>query len=497
MAFSEDGRRLAVAADRPVVSVWDADTGRVVVEPRTHMARVMAVAFHPRGDRLLTASADGTVHQWDPRPAARSSRPTSATRGRSWRRRTARTGSGSPRPARTAPSGCGGRRAAGRRGPARPHGDRAPSWPSPRTAGGWSPARTTAGRRASGRWARSGHACRCCAATRATSTRWRTAPTAGWIASGSWDHTVRLWDAATGEASPTLPHGGIVRALALSPDGTWLVARATAAAVASGTSPRAATVATYKAPPETSSGRSPAAPTAPTSPCWAAGTRHRGPRATTGGRVATADAGERLEFSPPAGPWPTAPTAAGWPCYEENKVVLLGRANVPAGRHLPRPRGEQSCRSPSAPTAAGSPRAGQDRTVRSVDDRQRRLPGAARAHRRGLRGGLPPRRHAPGLGRPRPAGLAVGPGDGRGGGPAAGAHELRLVAGLQPRRRDAGVRLRRHHGPPVGHRAAEGATRRAARPRPCGPRPNDWSEMAGRRRTTRPEVVDALRADRA
>ena len=33
--------------------------------------------------------------------------------------------------------------------------------------------------------------------------------------------------------------------------------------------------------------------------------------------------------------------------------------------------------------------------------------------------------------------------------------KLRLVAGLQPRRHDAGVRLRRQHGSPVGHGAAE------------------------------------------
>ena len=65
LAFSEDGRRLAVAADAPVVPVWDTDTGRVVVELRTRGPRVTAVAFHPRGDRLLTASPDGTVHQWD------------------------------------------------------------------------------------------------------------------------------------------------------------------------------------------------------------------------------------------------------------------------------------------------------------------------------------------------------------------------------------------------------------------------------------------------
>src|SRR5262249_27869689 len=35
--------------------------------------------------------------------------------------------------------------------------------------------------------------------------------------------TVRLWDAATGEPCATWPHLGIVRALAFSPDGRWLV----------------------------------------------------------------------------------------------------------------------------------------------------------------------------------------------------------------------------------------------------------------------------------
>jgi WD40 repeat protein len=48
-------------------------------------------------------------------------------------------------------------------------------------------------------------------------------PDGRWIASGGWDNTARLWDAATGELCATLPHPGFVLTLALSPDGRSLV----------------------------------------------------------------------------------------------------------------------------------------------------------------------------------------------------------------------------------------------------------------------------------
>ena len=42
-------------------------------------------------------------------------------------------------------------------------------------------------------------------------------PDGRWIASGGWDNTVRLWDAATGEPCATLPHPGIVHEPGLRP----------------------------------------------------------------------------------------------------------------------------------------------------------------------------------------------------------------------------------------------------------------------------------------
>ncbi len=56
---------------------------------------------------------------------------------------------------------------------------------------------------------------------RGSITQIATAP-GGLIATASDDHTVRLWDAATGEERRRLPHGHWVRAVAVSPDGRFL-----------------------------------------------------------------------------------------------------------------------------------------------------------------------------------------------------------------------------------------------------------------------------------
>ena len=43
---------------------------------------------------------------------------------------------------------------------------------------------------------------------------------------GSWDHTARLWDAATGQRRGVpLRHHGAIRAVAFGPDGRWVLTR--------------------------------------------------------------------------------------------------------------------------------------------------------------------------------------------------------------------------------------------------------------------------------
>ena len=49
------------------------------------------------------------------------------------------------------------------------------------------------------------------------------APDGSWLATGGWDGTARIWDAASGRQRATLKgHTGRVEAVAVAPDGSWL-----------------------------------------------------------------------------------------------------------------------------------------------------------------------------------------------------------------------------------------------------------------------------------
>jgi WD40 repeat protein len=228
MGFSADGRRLAVAADEPVVSVWDTDTGRVVVELRSHTDKARAVAFHPRGDRLLTASRDGTVHQWDLRTRREVEPPYDRHEG------DVRAVAYSPDGLRVASAGVDRAvrlwRAEGRQDQAVLHGHTRSVLRLAFSRDGQRLASSDEG--GAVRLWDTGPGATLPVLRGHTSYVYPVAytPDGRRIASGSWDGTVRLWDATTGEAVAELPHGdgrrdhGYVRALALSPDGTRLVA---------------------------------------------------------------------------------------------------------------------------------------------------------------------------------------------------------------------------------------------------------------------------------
>jgi WD40 repeat protein len=73
VAFSPIGQRLATASDDGTVRLWDAETRRPIGDPLgNHTGPVLSVAFSPDGERLASVGADKTAWIW---PAIASATP--------------------------------------------------------------------------------------------------------------------------------------------------------------------------------------------------------------------------------------------------------------------------------------------------------------------------------------------------------------------------------------------------------------------------------------
>jgi WD40 repeat protein/serine/threonine protein kinase len=65
LAYSPDGRYLAMTSLEGLIELWDTGTGQKVNTFKGHAGEVNSIAFSPDGTRLASAGSDGTLRVWD------------------------------------------------------------------------------------------------------------------------------------------------------------------------------------------------------------------------------------------------------------------------------------------------------------------------------------------------------------------------------------------------------------------------------------------------
>jgi WD40 repeat protein len=66
VAFSPDGNILAAASDDQAVRLWDSSTWQEMATLRGHMSGISSLAFSPKGDLVVTGGKGGEIRAWNP-----------------------------------------------------------------------------------------------------------------------------------------------------------------------------------------------------------------------------------------------------------------------------------------------------------------------------------------------------------------------------------------------------------------------------------------------
>jgi WD40 repeat protein len=228
--YSPDGTRIATGGDDGTAQVWDAATGESLLTLAGHTIGVHQVAFTPDGDRLLTGGADGTARLWDisptggrdwltvPGPADRQGGVSFSPDGTSF----AVPGQVTGVTIRDVETGAKiitlqGHDATIRRMAFSPDGTRLAG------SAGSGPGDPQANRTVPVWDVTSGELVKTLAGHDDQVSAVAYSPDGRRLATGSWDGTVRLWDAFSGKELRAVDVGSEVFPLAFSPDGRWLV----------------------------------------------------------------------------------------------------------------------------------------------------------------------------------------------------------------------------------------------------------------------------------